>query len=92
MAPLLDALLVSRPLALAKDELLDLARRRLGKLADLDVLRRFEARDPVLAEVDQLVLRDRAAGPRGDEGLRDFAPLLVGDADYADLEPRRGAP
>ena len=52
----MDALIVARPLPLAQDELLDLAGRRLGQIAEGDGGRALEVGEMVAAEGDELLL------------------------------------
>src|SRR5258705_12237390 len=88
---LVDPLRAALPLAIAQHELLDLAGRGLGQLAELDGGRRLEARDVLLAELDDLRLGDLLPRLERDEGLRPLAPFFVGDRDHRALHHRRVA-
>src|SRR5215210_7241535 len=76
--PLINLLFLAGPLLLAQHELLDLARRGLGQLGELDGGGGLEAGDALLAEVYYLVLRRLLALLQDDERFGALAPLLVG--------------
>src|SRR6185295_2946601 len=88
---LVDPLRFALPLPVAQDELLDLAGRGLGQLAEVDRGGGLEARDVPLAEVDDLGLGGALARLEGDEGLGPLAPFLVRDRDHRALH-HRGVP
>src|SRR5947209_12145923 len=85
----IDFLLVPYPLLLAKDELLDLAGRGLGELAELDGRGGFEAGDALLTEVYDLLFGCLFALLQGNESLRALAPLIVWDGDDGGLHHGR---
>src|SRR5215470_13742993 len=70
-----DPLGLALPLLVAQHELLDLAGRGLGQVAELDGRRALEVRDVRAAELDDLGLGGRAAGLERHEGLGPLAPL-----------------
>src|SRR5438067_12365391 len=86
---LVDALGVALPLLVPQHELLDLAGRRLGQVAELDGSRALEVGDVLPAELDGLLLGGPRAGLEGDEGLGPLAPLRVGDGDHRALHDGR---
>src|SRR5438067_3158742 len=86
-----DSFVLPRPLPVAEDELLDLAGRGLGQLAELDRLGRFEMRDPRADVLDDVLLARLLAGLQAHEGLGDLAPAIVGNRDYSALEHGRVA-
>src|SRR5512138_2580242 len=86
-----DPLLPALPLLLAKDELLDLAGRRLRQVAELDRRRALEVRDVLAAELDDLRLGGLLPGLQRDERLGPLAPLVVRNRDHRALEHRRVA-
>src|SRR5262249_12895622 len=75
---LIDPLLFPRPLLVPQHELLDLARRRLRQVAELDRGGALEVRDHRAAVVDDLALAGLQARLQRDERLGTLAPLLVG--------------
>src|SRR2546421_3141040 len=83
-----DPLGLALPLLVAQDELLDLARRGLGQVAELDGGRALEVRDVLAAELDDLGLGRLHPRLEGDERLRPLAPLLVGHGDHRALHDR----
>src|SRR5512145_2264425 len=85
----MDPLRLALPLLLAEAELLDLARRRLRELAELDRLRALEVREPFAAELDELLLGDPGARAEADERRRHLAPLGLRHGDDRRLEHRR---
>src|SRR3712207_1243625 len=87
--PLVDLLLLSGPLLVAQDELLDLAGRGLREVCELDGGGGLEAGDALLAVVYDLLLGSLLSLLEGDEGLRALAPLLIGDGDDRGLHHRR---
>src|SRR3712207_1334793 len=89
--PLMNPLLLPGPLLLAQDELLDLAGRGLGQLAELDVGGGLEAGDVLLAEVYYLLLCRVLSLLENHESLRALAPLLVRDGHHGGLHHRRVA-
>src|SRR3712207_1737622 len=89
--PLVDLLLLSGPLFVAQDELLNLACRSLRKVRELDGRRGLEAGYAFFAEVYDLLLGSLLSFFEGDEGLRALAPLLIGDGDDCGLHHRRVA-
>src|SRR5260370_20247080 len=88
---LVDPLRLALPLPVAQDELLDLAGRGLGQLAEVDRGGRLEARDVPLAEVDDLCLARALAPLEGDEGPGPLAPFFITDGHYFALH-HRGVP
>src|SRR5918997_1757176 len=89
--PLMNPLLLPGPLLLAQDELLDLAGRGLGQLAELDGGGGLEAGDVLLAEVYYLLLCRVLSLLEDHESLRALAPLLVRDGHHGGLHHRRVA-
>src|SRR5215213_5915304 len=89
--PLIHLLLAALPLLLALDELLDLARRGLGQLGELDGGGGLEAGDVLFAEVYDLLLVRLLPFLEHDERLGALAPLLVGDGDNRGLHDGRVA-
>src|SRR6185436_841029 len=88
-ARLVDALGLPGPLPVAQDELLHLAGRGLGQVAELDGRRALEVGDVLAAERDDLLLGGLPSGLERHEGLRPLAPLGVGDGDHRALHHRR---
>src|SRR5207244_9162935 len=86
---LVDALGLTPPLLVPQHELLDLAGRRLGQVAELDGGRALEVGDMLPAELDDLLLGGPGAGLEGDEGLGPLAPLRVGDGHHRALHDGR---
>src|SRR5262249_2187733 len=86
---LIDSLRLPAPLFLSQDELLHLAGRGLGQLAELDRGRAFVARDLLAAELDDLRLGGAVAGLERHESLGPLAPGLVGDGDHGALQHGR---
>src|SRR5215216_5745261 len=74
------------PLLIAKNELLDLARRGLGELGELGGL---ETGDVIFAEVYDLFFGRVLPLLEHDERLGTLAPLLVGDGDHGGLHDGR---
>src|ERR671931_2283004 len=68
-----DAFPASAPFALAQKVFLDLARRRLRQVAELDRVGRFEMREALAAEADDLRFARRGLGTQRHERLRPFA-------------------
>src|SRR5689334_7224034 len=73
-----DPLRLPLPLPIPQHELLDLAGGRLRQLPELDRRRRLEARDVLLAEVDDLPLARALSRLERHERLGPLAPFLVG--------------
>src|SRR5260370_41208498 len=73
---LVDPLRLALPLAVAQEELLDLAGRGLGQLAEVDRGGRPEARGVPLAEVDDLRLGRGLTRLAGGAGLGPLAPFF----------------
>src|SRR5216683_6646499 len=88
---LVDPLRLALPLPVAQDELLDLAGRGLGQIAEVDRGGRLETRDVLLAEVDDLRLGRALAGLESHEGLGPLAPLFIRDGHHRALH-HRGVP
>src|ERR1051325_964004 len=84
-----DPLGLALPLLVAQDELLDLAGRGLGQVAELDGGRALEVRDVLAAELDDLRLGRARARLEGDEGLGTLAPLGVGHGHHRALHDGR---
>src|SRR5262245_56143106 len=74
-----DPFLPALPLGLAEDELLDLAGRGLGEVAEGDGGRALEVRELLSAELQDLGLGGFHSRLEGHERLGTLAPLLVGD-------------
>src|ERR671914_2657675 len=87
--PLMYPLLLPGPLLVAQDELLDLAGRGLGQVAELDGGGGLEAGDVLFAEVYDLLLARLPALLQDNERLGALAPLLVGHRDNSGLHHRR---
>src|SRR5918998_4496785 len=87
----MNPLLLPGPLLFAQDELLDLAGRGLGQLAELDGGGGLEAGDVLLAEVYYLLLCGVLSLLEDHESLRALAPLLVRDGHHGGLHHRRVA-
>src|SRR5918993_430937 len=85
----MNPLLAARPLFVAQDELLDLAGRGLGQVAELDGGGGLEAGDVLLAEVYDLLLGRLLALLQDNERLGTLAPFLVGHRDDGGLHHRR---
>src|SRR5215216_496462 len=79
------------PLLIAKNELLDLARRGLGELGELDGLGGLETSDMLFAEIYDLLFGRLLPLLEHDECLRALAPLLVRDGDDRGLHDGRVA-
>src|SRR5260370_18246434 len=84
---LVDPLRLALPLPVAQDELLDLAGRGLGQIAEVDRGGRLETRDVLLAEVDHLRLARPLAGLDGHEGLGPPSPLFIPAAPHHPPHP-----
>src|SRR5260370_26165515 len=82
---LVDPLRLALPLAVAQDELLDLAGRGLGQLAEVDRGGRLETRDVPLAEVDDLPLGRGLTRLEGDKGLVPLPPFFITGSYYSAL-------
>src|SRR5438093_1488626 len=82
---------LSTTVGVAEDELLDLAGRGLGQLAELDRFGRFEVRDPRADVLDDVLLARLLAGLQAHECLGDLAPAIVGDRDHGAFEHGRVA-
>src|SRR5437763_15206754 len=85
---LVDALGVALPLLVPQHELLDLAGRRLGQVAELDGSRALEVGDVLPAELDDLLLGGLPAGLERHEGLGPLAPPGVGYGHHRTLQHR----
>src|SRR3989440_6464504 len=83
-----DPLGLALPLLVAQDELLDLARRGLGQVAELDGRRAFEVGEVLPAELDDLLLGGLPAGLERHEGLGPLAPPGVAHGHHGTLEHR----
>src|SRR5215218_755349 len=77
------------PLLIAKDELLNLARRGLGELGELDGLGSLETGDVLFAEVYDLLFGRVLPLLEHDECLGTLAPLLVRAGDNGGLHDAR---
>src|SRR5712691_10816574 len=85
---LVDTLRLAFPLLVAQHELLHLARRGLGEIAELDGRGRLEVGDVLLAELDDVLLAGALTGLEGDKSLGPLAPLLVGNGNHGALHHR----
>src|SRR5690242_18534196 len=84
-----DLPLAPLPVGRAELELLQLAGGGAGQLVpELDRGGALVAGEPLLAPRPQLLLGGGGAGREDDERLDGLTPLLVGDADHADLGDR----
>src|SRR5262252_2919942 len=88
---LVDPLRPAAPLLVAQDELLDLARRGLGEVPELDGGGTLEARNESAAKRDDVLLRRARARLERHEGLGAFSPLLVGHRHHRAFENGRVA-
>src|SRR5215217_52085 len=79
---LVDALVVSRPLALSQGKLLHLAGRVHRQFAELDLGRALEVSEVVAAELDDLLLRHLHPRHERDERLGTLAPLLIRNGNH----------
>src|SRR6266511_3568190 len=84
-----DALVVAFPFLLPEDELLDLASRRLGQLAEFYRARAFEVGDTLAAELHDVLAGHLHCRAFRDEGFGHLTPSGVRDTDDADLQHRR---
>src|SRR2546428_1795743 len=84
-----DPLGLALPLLVAQHELLDLAGRGLGQVAELNPGRALEVGDVLAAELDDLGLGGALARLEGHEGLGALAPLGVGHRHHRALHHRR---
>src|SRR5262249_10730097 len=83
---LVDALALAGPFAVAQHEFLDLARRGLGKLAELHRRRTLEAGDVLPAELDDVLLAGLRALLERDERLGTLPPLLIRNRNHGAFE------
>src|SRR5262245_19153926 len=86
---LVDALALADPFAVAQREFLDLARRGLGKLAELNRRRALEAGDVLPAELDDVLLAGLRALLERDECLGTLPPLLIRNRHHRAFEDGR---